>query len=125
MKKLMLFLPLIFLCAILDAFSQDKSEAYNKLEKECLIEAHHSPKYKKVFMDVHELQGEVRLAKSGILKKTGVINHYNSTVGLYMGQSHSFNKVDMNVNKKGDALIKMFLLKCASEVALEKASADF
>jgi hypothetical protein len=94
----------------------------DELEKEYLIKAHKTPEYKKAFVDVHEINQDIKLAKSGLLKEKDVVKEYNIRLGGYMGRRSTIEQVAQTMKKKGSALLEMILLKSAARLALEDAA---
>jgi hypothetical protein len=120
MKKL----PLIILLVIFSVtvYAQKSSKSDDELEKQYIERAHKSYQYKKIYADVQEVKFNVKLAKDGTLKKYQVVNQYNDLLGHYLGNKNTLKEVETVLNKKGDALIKFTLLKCAARLALDDAA---
>ncbi|MBX3241024.1 MAG: hypothetical protein KIT80_16075 [Chitinophagaceae bacterium] len=71
---------------------------------------------------VSELQTNIDLAKQGILSKTDVLKQYNEGVGKTIGHVKTLEQAEQKLIDKGDAYIKMMLLKSAANLALEDAA---
>lgn len=85
-------------------------------------EALQSSDYSNAIEQVSQLKINIDLAKKGFLDKKEVLEQYNSTLGKAMGTTNDINKAEEILVNKGDAYIKMTLLKAESQIALQNAA---
>jgi hypothetical protein len=100
--------------AIKDLAEQEKS----------LREALASTDYTNAVKNVNELRTEIDLAKKGFIDKTGVVDHYNETIGKTTGSVKDLNGAEKALNENADAYVKFTLLKAAANITLEKAAKE-
>src|ERR1043166_4986786 len=79
-----------------------------ELKKELLkqIEELAKPVYVEAYTVIHTLRSEVELAKKGTIPKSGVVRHFNETVGRTMGRRSTLEQVDKRLQEAGDAYIE-------------------
>ncbi len=78
--------------------------------------------FSKAISGVQELRGEIDLAKKGFIDKTGVVDHYNSTIGNTIGQVKTLDEAEKALQKNADSYIKMMLYKASATLALDEAA---
>jgi len=118
MRKLIL---IFFVCSLVqDSFGQSDSIRKAKMKEEIALQA--KPVYVKATALVMELRQDIELAKKGTVKKSDVVNHYNETVGVVMGQQTSFEDVVKRLKESGDAYPKYLFLKEEARIAYLKSA---
>lgn len=113
--------PLIEFVAWL-AKSNDALNEYAERVK-ATNEALDSQEFKKAITSVSELTEHIKLAKQGYLDKTEVLNEYNKELGKSLGYTNDLNTAEQLIIEKGQAYIKLTLLKATAQAALNEATA--
>jgi hypothetical protein len=94
----------------------------NSLEEKIKEEA--KPVYVAAMQKIIMLRSYIKLADSGDLKKSDVINQYNEMVADRMGRLSNYNKVKKRINEDGDAYAEMlYNIECANIAARKAAEA--
>ena len=86
------------------------------------IEELAKPVYVEAYTIIHTLKNEVELAKQGTISKSGVVNHYNQTVGETMGRKSTLEAVDKRLQEAGDGYIDFMFKKECARIATQKAA---